>query len=104
MSIQTREEKVIKARAELRRAEQALQDAIKQRENEPGPGSKILIRARFHSGSKQYEYLALRPETAKRDGELNWYVTGRAGMVTWESILDRVTAADISIHTMNFIV
>lgn len=65
-------------------------------DQEPESGSMVKITATF-SDDRTYEYLAYRPA-----GLLHWYVTGRAGTVTWEEIFHRMKTADISIEKLKF--
>lgn len=83
-----------------RQIAQALSEERKLAEKlrEPGPNSKVLIEARFPGDrSKLYEYIAMR--TA--NGE--WYVTGRAGKMSWESITNLVKhAASVEVFDLDF--
>lgn len=63
---------------------------------EPKAGSMIKITATF-SNDRTYEYLAYRPDSSS-----HWYLTGRAGQLTWEEIFHRMKAADIAIERLNF--
>lgn len=67
-------------------------------DQEPDAGSMVKITATF-PGMRTYEYLAYRPAT---EDSLYWYVTGRAGQLTWEEIFHRMKAAEISIEKLKF--
>lgn len=83
-----------------RQIAQALADerALEEKLREPGPNSKVLIEARFPGDrDRVYEYIAMRtPGT-------DWYVTGRAGKMSWDSILHLVrNAASVEIFDLDF--
>ena len=47
-----------------------------------------------------YEYLAIRIPAG---GESSWYITGRAGVHTWDEIMSRIERAEINIHKITLI-
>lgn len=99
MSLDKKKQAVEELRRQLAVAEENLARAEQVRLDEPGPGSKVYITAKFPGESKVYEYLALRTDNP-RNGGANWYCTGRAGKITWDELLVRIERADYRIHTI----
>lgn len=102
MSITSKETRVQDLRRQLEEAERDLEKAQNVRAQEPGPGAKVYITARFPNSSKVYEYLAIRGDVTDFQGE-HWYITGREGKQTWDRILSRIDRADYTVRTMTFI-
>ena len=99
MSLQKNQERLEAARAALRtaeeevaRAQRAHDRAVRLREDEPAPGSKLYITAVFPGGTEPYEYFAIRTPRTAPDGK-HWYITGREGKVTWDEIVRRIERA-----------
>lgn len=78
-------------------------EASASKYDEPEPGSKVLIEAKFPgSGRTTYQYLAMRTENPRETGE-NWYVTGQKGKTNWEAILRLVeNAREVEIYDLDF--
>ena len=85
---------VLAAEEEVARAQRAHARAVKLRQEEPGPNSKVYITAVFPGGDPNdpYEYFALRGPRTAPDGK-HWYVTGREGKVTWDELVRRIERA-----------
>ncbi|UVG35065.1 hypothetical protein SEA_CECE_316 [Microbacterium phage Cece] len=104
MSIETKIRKVDHAREALRAAQEAYDAAVREREaaqrvraEEPAPGSKVYVTVKFPGeNDKVYEYFAIRTENPRPQGA-NWYVTGRAGKVSWESFISSIERGDYNI-------
>lgn len=103
MSIEKKKHRVEFLRRQLEEATEELERDQRVLDQEPGPGSKVIITAIYPGSSKKYEFLALRPAENTRDGGMSWYVTGRAGSHTWTDILNRIQRADYTVNVMKFI-
>lgn len=100
MSLQKKQTYVEDLRRQLDEAEQELAAAKRLRMIEPAPGSKVYITAQFPGSPKVYEYLAIRIPAG---GESSWYITGRAGVHTWDEIMSRIERAEINVHKITLI-
>lgn len=90
------------AERELVLARIARAEAAASKFDEPAPGSKVLIEARFPGNGPKYEYLAMRTENPRGAGE-NWYVTGQKGKTNWAAILRLVeNAREVEIFDLDF--
>lgn len=90
------------AERELVLARIAEAEAAASKFDEPAPGSKVLIEARFPGGGHKYEYLAMRTENPRSVGD-NWYVTGQKGKTNWAAILRLVeNAREVEIYDLDF--
>lgn len=90
------------AERELVLARIAVAEAAASKFDEPAPGSKVLIEARFPGGGHKYEYLAMRTENPRSVGD-NWYITGQKGKTNWSAILHLIeNAREVEIYDLDF--